>query len=511
MMRLRKGLLLLLATLLIVLTGCQAVGGVEVGTALKQLATVKSLESKGSFAIKINVAPNAKMEKEQREIVDLINSTRIETVSKVQDSNNVSVKGTAYIKDKKLGFHILVDSKQMAVHVDGAKAPIVVPFVPEGMEGFDLEDMPILSPAVQNQFQEKFVSFFVKHAPNPTVIDVKATEETVFDQKLNVNRIHAEFGANETFDWTRGLIKSVVADEAGTKAWLKDVITTFGEVMKTMDDSTEVGLLIKNSETSANLAYSWLKDNGVKAVDGVEQEWKNLLKDLPNFAPLMSKDTNMKVDWFVDSELTTHKMLSEFNIALPQDSDFPITSVQIKQSAEYRNVNKPVSVDTLDTSKALKATDSNLTPGDWLRHFDSSSDIHKFMLETGFTSKYLTLPLLEEDGYEDWGYDYPRPIVEKGKTFVPLRYVAEAFDADVKWDKSKKQIRIVDDITQKVITLKVDSKSAQVDGKAVALKNAPKLIKGTVYVPLVEVADFLNVKAKFENYEYGKFILLDRN
>jgi hypothetical protein len=34
------------------------------------------------------------------------------------------------------------------------------------------------------------------------------------------------------------------------------------------------------------------------------------------------------------------------------------------------------------------------------------------------------------------------PIIKDGRTFVPIRFISEAFGADVKWDANEKKITI---------------------------------------------------------------------
>lgn len=65
-----------------------------------------------------------------------------------------------------------------------------------------------------------------------------------------------------------------------------------------------------------------------------------------------------------------------------------------------------------------------------------------------------------------------------GVTFIPAQEVFEKrMKLDYKYDSSKKTITIQDLETKKIIIFTVDSKKAMIDGNAVTLSSAPKLIK----------------------------------
>ena len=91
--------------------------------------------------------------------------------------------------------------------------------------------------------------------------------------------------------------------------------------------------------------------------------------------------------------------------------------------------------------------------------------------------------------------DIPPEIVN-GRTFVPIRLVAESFGADVSWDNATRTVTIKNDST--TITLKVGSKTATVDGKSYTLDAAPYIKGGRTMVPIRFISEALGLYVYYE-------------
>lgn len=79
------------------------------------------------------------------------------------------------------------------------------------------------------------------------------------------------------------------------------------------------------------------------------------------------------------------------------------------------------------------------------------------------------------------------PTIEKGTTLVPLRSVFEALGAKVLWDDETQSITASDDDT--TVTLAIGEKMARVNGKAVTLPVAARVVDGRTLVPLRFVSE----------------------
>ena len=109
----------------------------------------------------------------------------------------------------------------------------------------------------------------------------------------------------------------------------------------------------------------------------------------------------------------------------------------------------------------------------------------------GFIRLYLNDELLSTD---------QSPVLKNGRTMVPLRTIAEALNADVRWDKTAKAALITtDEITMQLPT---DSTAATVNGEEVLLDTSAQVINGRTMVPLRFVAEqfALQVQWKADSY-----------
>lgn len=87
---------------------------------------------------------------------------------------------------------------------------------------------------------------------------------------------------------------------------------------------------------------------------------------------------------------------------------------------------------------------------------------------------------------EPVAFDTP-PVVERGTTLVPFRPLFARLGYAVRWDGENRTVLAVKG--DRTIALPVDGKEALVDGEAVPLAVPPRVIEGRTYVPLRFVAD----------------------
>ncbi|MCG7410277.1 copper amine oxidase N-terminal domain-containing protein [Paenibacillus sp. ACRRX] len=511
-MRIRTSLAAMLAALLIVLTGCQAVGGVDIGEVVNRTSDLKSAETKETVSIKLDVSKDAELTTEESQFINIINGLQLDLSTKMESPDRVSSSGTIKITGKSVPFQLAVDDKQVVVHVEGGKTPLVIPATTKEMEELDI---PQLDVEQLKQFRKSMVKFFTKHAPNPKVTTVTPVTEQIFGQSQSLSQIHMEFGADETIGWVRSFLKSILADEQGTKAWLTEVGKLYGplvgqsmEAYGVSDKSTN---MVKDGEVFALIAFKWLKENGEKSLDELDKAWTQVVKEDADMAVVLGNKTKLKLDLYADAALNLNKTNIELNVALPKSEDVPLSGITFKASTEVKNHNQSITIDKINATNAVNVLEQTLTPGQWLRHFSPDSAVHQLLKDAGISRKYVTLPI-SQGKYDDWLIDGPAPFVKNGVTMVPLRYVAEHLDADVKWDNKASQARIVEDLTGKVIIIKLNSKQVTVDGSNVAKKldAAPVMKDSTVYVPLRDIALLLGAKVGYEKGEYMNYATVTR-
>jgi len=110
------------------------------------------------------------------------------------------------------------------------------------------------------------------------------------------------------------------------------------------------------------------------------------------------------------------------------------------------------------------------------------------------------------------------PIIESGRTLLPIRAVVEAFNGVVDWDNSSRAAILT--MNGDVIRLVIDSKTAYLNDEAYTLDVAPKIINGRTMLPIRFVAEGFNlgvawdgatrtvtvIRNGFEEYEYERLM-----
>ena len=84
------------------------------------------------------------------------------------------------------------------------------------------------------------------------------------------------------------------------------------------------------------------------------------------------------------------------------------------------------------------------------------------------------------------------PVIQSGRTLVPLRFIGEALDAGISWDADTRSVLYQTPDTTIVLTL--DSTTATVNGVPTTLDVAPVSLNGRTMVPVRFVTETLGFK-----------------
>ncbi|MFL0376641.1 copper amine oxidase N-terminal domain-containing protein [Paenibacillus amylolyticus] len=497
-----------LVLLMVVLTGCQAVGGVDVGKAMANGASIKSGESRQSMNINIEPAKEFATEKDL-EMIELINSISLDIdQAKMKDAKTASIKGTLSMEGTKLPFHMSMNESQLVIDLDGAQKPLYI-----SLDTFqDAQALPMVdTKALEKQLEElspKLFSFVLKHLSNPKNISVTPVQETVNGEALSLSKLHLEVSGEEMLAMVKPFLTSISKDEQGLKELIGDLYDVFYPVLEAVNevegggDETLNSIVPESKDEAVASLYAIIKVGLDSMLVNYDQELNNLLNETPEFKTVFGTDTKLKMDFYLDSKLDIRKQNFELKVALPASEDLPVNSVTVSGDSEQWNIGGTVAVDEVDGSGGvLDLMKDDITPGQMLRNFDSNSLAYQLLKdEAGITSKSVVL--FPDD-------EYAGAITVKNTTFVPLRYVSEELDAEVKWTKGSNQIVVIDDITGDEIVLTVGSKKATVAGKEVTMVESAYVGKdGKTYVPLRFVAESLGATVDKEQ-ETG-WIYIDR-
>ncbi len=94
------------------------------------------------------------------------------------------------------------------------------------------------------------------------------------------------------------------------------------------------------------------------------------------------------------------------------------------------------------------------------------------------------------------------PLVENGRTFVPLRFIAEGFGADVSWDNDSKTATIK--LDKKTVTCKLGESVLYIDGEEKAMDAPAKMQDGRVFIGLRSFAEAIG---KYVFYDNGLIVI----
>jgi DNA-binding beta-propeller fold protein YncE len=99
-------------------------------------------------------------------------------------------------------------------------------------------------------------------------------------------------------------------------------------------------------------------------------------------------------------------------------------------------------------------------------------------------------------------------ILPPGRTFVPIRFISEAFGAEVQWDGSTRTVRIYLEAKDVRVTLQIDNKTARINQNIVNLDAAPQILNGRTMVPLRFIAEAFSAQVLWDAAEQRITIVL---
>lgn len=97
------------------------------------------------------------------------------------------------------------------------------------------------------------------------------------------------------------------------------------------------------------------------------------------------------------------------------------------------------------------------------------------------------------------------PVIKSGRTYAPLRAIADALGADkVEWENGTASVNIDD----KTVSVRIGSKTAYVNGNAVAMNNAAFIHNDRTLIPVRAMSDILGAEVswddEYKNVELSK-------
>ena len=92
----------------------------------------------------------------------------------------------------------------------------------------------------------------------------------------------------------------------------------------------------------------------------------------------------------------------------------------------------------------------------------------------------------------------PVLIKSEGRTIVPVRFIAQQLGAVIHWDKKKQEVYIT--LNDKVIVLGINNNYAMINQNKVTFDSSARLMNGRTYVPLRFVSEALECSVDWDKY-----------
>ncbi len=124
----------------------------------------------------------------------------------------------------------------------------------------------------------------------------------------------------------------------------------------------------------------------------------------------------------------------------------------------------------------------------------SKSVISKVTIELHVGKKVAKLNGIQKE------IDVP-PFIKDGKTLVPIRFIAEAFGAEVQWDASTKTVRIYFSSKNIKIILQINDKNSYVNDQKIILDVPPLIKDGRTFVPIRFIAESFGAEVQCDGTE----------
>ena len=88
------------------------------------------------------------------------------------------------------------------------------------------------------------------------------------------------------------------------------------------------------------------------------------------------------------------------------------------------------------------------------------------------------------------------PFIKDDRTLLPIRALIEVLGGSVQWNASTKTATVM--LGSRTVALTIGSKTALVNGKPVSLDVVPMIVKGRTFLPLRFIAESLGLDLAWE-------------
>ncbi|MGB9878927.1 MAG: stalk domain-containing protein, partial [Candidatus Pelagibacter ubique] len=140
---------------------------------------------------------------------------------------------------------------------------------------------------------------------------------------------------------------------------------------------------------------------------------------------------------------------------------------------------------------SIKAVDNAGNTKEVKKKITLSKESGKVIIELFVGKKIATINGVSKE------IDAP-PFIKDGRTLVPIRFIAEAFGAEVQWDGTTKTVKIYLNSKNIKIILQIDNKIAYVNDNKFILDVPPLITNGRTFVPIRFIAESFGAEVRWD-------------
>jgi hypothetical protein len=528
---LRRTAIAALALAVTIVTGCQAIAGLDLNQVLKNATKVTSVESKSTLELQLELDEEALAEYDESEadLYRLLADVKLNLNHiAVEDELNTSLEGSIALGDASLPFELKLSDTAMVLDLEGVKEPIVFELMEEGvltiggMEAVPAEDADQDAEKlaeIGRQVADLISGYAIDNLPNPSGLTAVPVTESIGGTPTSAMKLSFEMDGAQLWDWVQSYLTALTDD----RDELASVIEKVLELLQQNPVYWE-SLEMMNPFESDVLDAPTVGDMANQAADEIIALIETLQEDTEltdEERELASEMMALRADVYVDYQLNIRKQAWEFNYrqdpsaaeeADPGDEEFYVErpffkGLTVKSTSEHWNIGGAVKAkEAVKPDNALAVEDLEYLSGyEFLKqHVDKKSDLYDLL------KNKLHITRQTYSAYSD-DYFNPPILLPNYHTIVALRDVAEAFGATVTYHAPTRQVSVYDEITDTRIVVKVGSDIAKVNGVEQAWPTTVTSIDGVTYVPARKLAEALGADIKWETiYDDWKVLTITR-
>ncbi|WP_270165062.1 copper amine oxidase N-terminal domain-containing protein [Paenibacillus sp. SYP-B4298] len=521
---------LMLSAVLLIAAGCQAVGGLDFNTVLKQAMKVSS--SEGSQSLEFEMLYNEEalklLEPEERSMLELFSKVKLDFQDiKVSENQAMSMNGTLSLGGRQVNFSLHSDDKLAVLNIEGAWRPFVIDLNEVGsltpvsafMEGAGLgadqsaeatEESRAKLTELSRQMVDVVGGYAIDNMPNPNRITVAPEELAVNGEQLKTAHVQMEIDGSELIPWASRFVNALIADKAGLEKMLTELIRLF----RAQDPQLWTSLGIDNPLSEESTGGKSDKELVAEGVEGALEMLGDLKRNLDSVASeeqsvdsFLNKESYLKANLYVDSKLDIRQSVVELAIRVPQQAqkveledgtemqyyNSPVEGFHIKVTQQAWNVNGKVVPEAVQAPKVSYTFDELVDSEGYaaMRLFKKDSVVRSLMNE---------LKMNEQSAFFGF-YDYNPPIMlPEGITLLPLRDTLNQLDSSLSYDNETKVFTVFDRWSEDRLSFKIGEDTFVSNGETKSWSVSPIVVEGTLYVPARDLIKALSGSLHWEDW-----------